>query len=256
MNAQLITAENIVPISHDEQVVLQPLSLSVKPGKLICLLGPNGVGKTSYLRTLAGIDLPKNGELTLLGEDAYEISQKDWEAMRVRIGFAGSYTPLISFYSGWRNITFPALYHKLGSLEEVEAQANKLLAALGIDEDLELLPAYLERVTRQKLVLIRAFLLQPEVLFLDEPCKLFDALETAALQKFFLKNIRKNNMAMVIATQDIAFAIEESDTIIFVTENNVYTFASAEEILASDIPAIQRFLDSPENKVHDHEKAQ
>ena len=138
----LIAGRELVP--SGTKSVLPALSLSVRTGSVTCLVGPDGSGKSHYLRALAGIDAVRAGQLTLLGRSAYNLDEEEWRQMRARIGFLGSRTPLISFFNGWRNVLFPALYHRLAPPAEVEAKARELIAALGIDADLEELPAYLD----------------------------------------------------------------------------------------------------------------
>lgn len=251
--AQLATAHRLVPQVEYEDAHLSPLELTVGPNSLVCLIGPDGAGKTRYLRTLAGIELPESGELHLLGADIETMSQSEWHAMRKRIGFVAANAPLISFYSAWRNLLFPAEYHNLGSLEEIEKKANRLIAQIGIDSDLDQLPAYLGRKETHKLAIVRALMLEPEILFLDEPFKPLDAMEGAKLKEFLLSLRQTGHLALVMATHDIPFAVREADTIFFVSNENLYRFSSGRELSASPIFEVRQFLET-HNRWQPHEE--
>ena len=239
----LIKAYKLAPADKDEQP-MQPITIDIRAGTTTCFIGPEGSGKTRYLRALAGIDPAMAGTLKILGRNIAELSETEWSKMRPQIGFTGSYTPLISFYNAWRNITMPAQYHHLANDKTIERKANNLLIDLGVKADMDQLPAYLSRIQRQKLILIRALMLDPLALFLDEPFKPFDPLEEANLSDFLKKLRKEKNMALVMATHNLAFAIENADSIFFVDHGNLQSFKSGKELTDSSLTDVRQFIHS------------
>ena len=236
----LINGQGLVPI--DATSFLSPLSLSVRAGSVTCFVGPDGSGKSRYLRTLAGVDAVQDGQLTLLGQSAYNLTQDEWRQMRARIGFLGSNTPLISFFSGWQNVLFPALYHRLAEPAEVEAKARKLIADFGIDADLEELPAYLDGLNVYKLTIVRALMLEPLVLFLDEPFRRFDIGSIRPVQRFLLNMVRESGLALVIATHDLPLVAKYADQVFFCGDGNVRSFTGGSELLRSSFADVQEYV--------------
>lgn len=255
MSNPIISARNMMPQADMDDVEMLPLSLDIMPRSVTCFIGPDSAMKTSYLRTLAGVDIPKKGELILLGKNVKELSQSEWHESRKKIGFVAENTPLISFYSAWRNVIFPALYHNLAGPQEVEGWARELVDEIGVEGDLEQLPAYIERFQKYKLAIVRALILKPEVLFLDESLKHLDVHETETLKEFLLKLKNERQMAMVVSTLDMPFVFEKADTIVFVSQKSLHIFESSEELAESDIPEVQQFLKTHARWQH-YEKAQ
>ncbi|HIJ79833.1 MAG: ATP-binding cassette domain-containing protein [Desulfobulbaceae bacterium] len=238
----LITADRLTP-ADNEQRPMAPLTVEIKAGTTTCFIGPDGSGKTRYLRALAGID-PAAGTLEIFQQTVAQLNENEWSAMRPQIGFAGAYTPLISFYNAWLNITLPAQYHQPANDHLIESKAHNLLDELEVKVDLGLLPAYLSRSQRQKLVLIRTLMLDPLVLFLDEPFKPFDPLDEENLAVFFNKLRKEKNLALVMATHNLPYAIENADCIFYVDADHLHRFSSGKELTDSPLADVQQFIHS------------
>ena len=227
----LIHGDELVPLAGED--VLAPLSYSVRAGSVTCFVGPDGSGKSRYLRMLAGIDAVSSGQLTLLGRNAYNLDQDEWRQMRARIGFLGSNTPLVSFFSGWQNLMFPPLYHRLADQDKVEARARELVAIFDVDADLEELPAYLSDLNIYKLTIIRALMLAPMVLFLDEPFRRFDTCSIRPLLRILLNMAREKGLAVVIATHDLFMVTKCADQVFFCGGGDIRSFAGGQHFLQS-----------------------
>ncbi|MDH3393986.1 MAG: ATP-binding cassette domain-containing protein [Desulfobulbaceae bacterium] len=243
----LIDGQGLVPIGATRE--LAPLSISVRSGTVTCFVGPDGSGKSHYLRALAGIDAVRAGQLTLLGHSAYNLGQEDWRQMRTKIGFLGSDTPLLSFLSGWRNVLFSPLYHRLAAPAELEAKAHQLIAALAIDADLEELPAYLDDLAAHKLTIVRALMLDPVVLFLDEPFRRFDTCSIRPVNKFLLDRVRERGMGLVIATHDLSLVSQYADQVIFCSGGNLRVFTSGLEMVQSSFADVREYVSQTTGEV-------
>ena len=236
----LIDGRELAP--NDPATVLPSLTLSVPAGSITCIVGPDGSGKSRYLRALAGIDAVRGGQLIMLGRNADNFSEEEWRRMRAEIGFLGSRTPLISFFTGWRNVVFPPLYHRLAELGEIEARARQLIAALGIDADLEQLPAYLDALNAYKLTIVRALMLDPAVLFLDEPFRRFDICAIRPVQRFLSERVRATGLALVTATHDLRFVAKYADQVVFCDGVNIRHFADGNEMLRAEFADVREYV--------------
>jgi len=240
--AILLAGQGLIPREAVGDPPLPPLDLTVRPGSIVCLVGPDGAGKSRYLRVLAGLDAPRAGQLTLLGQNAYNLDEDGWRDMRRKIAFLGSRTPLISFFSGWRNLLFPALYHRLDTPEALAEKARGLLDAIGCDGDLEQLPAYLKGVQARKLTIVRALMLDPLLLLLDEPFRPLDSGGARALQGFLVDRARGAGLALVLTTNDLRFVDRHADAVLFRDQDAVHFFPSLAALRQSALPAIRAYL--------------
>ena len=238
----LLAASGLVPKDGDRHRPLTPLDLTVRRGTITCLVGPDGTGKSRYLRALAGLDAPRSGQLTLLGRNAYTLNEEEWRKLRPRIGFLGSNTPLISFFSGWRNLLFAAQYHRLGSPETLEEKARELVTAIGADGDLEQLPAYLRGLQARKLTIVRALMLDPLVLLLDEPFRRYDRCLVRELEHFLLTRVRGTGLALVLVSHELGLAARHADQLLFCGDDGIHPFPSSAALEASPLPAVRSFL--------------
>lgn len=250
----LISAEKIVA-QEPVRGAAQPLTLEIAKGSITCLVGPAGGGKTLFLKTLAGIIPPEKGTLKIFGQDVRFCPQEARASLRTKVAYAGAETPLISFYNGWQNLIFPADYHQLGDNEEIEQKAAALLEKIGFRGELSVLPAYLHRVEAFKLTIVRALMLAPSILVLDEPFKYLDSLDRAELKKFFLELVSHGQLTLIVATHDLAFAINHADTLIYLARGGTYRFVPGSAVTASTVPEVRHFLSTLENGWQpDHEK--
>src|SRR6201999_4260984 len=143
--APLLQAEGLRPRREDGAVLDHPLTMEVKAGDTVCLVGPNGGGKTAYLRALAAVDRPAAGSVKLLGKDAGRLSTDAWRALRLRAAYVAEGAPLLSVVNGLINVTLPAMYHRLGTATQVATAAQELLKFLDYPGRQDLLPAYLNQ---------------------------------------------------------------------------------------------------------------
>ena len=143
MAAVLLEAEDLKPLRADGSAFEHGITCHYAPSRIVCLVGPNGGGKTAYLRTLAAVDPPASGSLALFGSDALDAGAA--RGLRLRAAFVAEGAPLLSVVNGLINVTLPAMYHHLGSAEETRTKALEILGYLDYPGRQDLLPAYLNQ---------------------------------------------------------------------------------------------------------------
>ncbi len=238
----LIKARAMLPGFASDDYISDPLDLDIHAATLTCVVGPDRSGKTRYMRTLAGIDPPVEGEVVALGLDSSDLERGEWRQLRARIGYIGSETTLLPTLDGLRNVVFPALYHRLGGAVEIEERARRLLEELRVRQYTGVLPASMSGVQRNKLILARSLLLEPKVLFLDDPYKLVDVLAVVELNEFLLEWMKKKGISIVMATDDLEFGEKHGDQTLFIARGIVCRFESMSEFRQSPYPEVKRFM--------------
>ncbi|HET7702726.1 MAG TPA: ABC transporter ATP-binding protein [Candidatus Limnocylindrales bacterium] len=192
----------------DPTVALDGLSLEAAGGEIVALIGPNGCGKSTFLRVAAGLLAPERGTITL---DDVAVTDPD-----PRIGLVFQEPRLLPWRSVAANVTYP-LELAGWPRERRGARLAELLHAVGLTAAATLRPAQLSGGMRQRAAIARSLALAPEVLLLDEP---FSALDALSRERFNLELLRlqeRTGTTIVIVTHSIPEAILVADRVLVMT---------------------------------------
>jgi ABC-2 type transport system ATP-binding protein len=191
-------------------VVLEDIDLEVSPGEVLGLIGPNGGGKSTLLVLMAGLVRPTAGEVMVDGVPAHQLAQTRTGSVGLITAEPGLY-PLLT---GAENLQFFGGLFGL-TPREVADRAAPLLAEVGLEDDMTRSVSEWSSGMKQKLSLVRALLLDPKVLLLDEPTANLDALSA---QTFYVAVRRRadQGIALVIATHDLVAAERLCDRVALV----------------------------------------
>ncbi len=220
----------------------EALNFCAHAGEIICLIGPDHSGKSEWLKTLAGLNPPLSGKLQLLGNDINHHARQDWIRLRTQFAYLSSDTALLSAANGLQNTMMPALYHKLGSRDEILHKARDLLAAINVGCDNSLLPAYIRKDQRFKIALARALILDPAALFMDNPFTLFDSVAVHHFVQFLLQRVHTDQLLLLMVTHNVNFALTHANQILFISHNKVHCFNHRAQLMASEITEIREYL--------------
>jgi lipoprotein-releasing system ATP-binding protein len=150
--------------------VLKGVDLSIRKDETLSIVGPSGAGKSTLLHLLAGLDLPTKGSVLINGVDIYSLSYDALAILRnKKIGFVFQFYHLFSEFSALENVFIPALINKKLSQKDAQRKAKDLLDMLGLGKRLDHRPAELSGGEQQRVVIARALVNDPEILFCDEP---------------------------------------------------------------------------------------
>lgn len=153
--------------------ILSAIDMQVNAGEVVAILGPSGSGKSTLLGLLAGLDLPTQGRVSLLGRDLGDMDEDARAALRAgRVGFVFQSFQLLPGMSALENVALPL---QIGRNSDARAQAELLLREVGLGERLSHQPRHLSGGEQQRVALARAFAGEPEILFADEPTGNLDA---------------------------------------------------------------------------------
>ena len=242
--APLLQATELRPRNPDGSSFDHALSLEVAGGETVCFVGPNGGGKTAYLRALAAVDHPASGGLKLLGKNALGLDSLRWRALRLKAAYVLEGAPLLSVVNGLINVTLPAMYHRLGTATQVATAAQDLLKFLDYPGRQDLLPAYLNQHERLLLAIARCLMLSPELMFLDEPFHMTDNACREREATVFSKLTAEKGLGLLIATHNLGFVRRRADKIVFTHPGWVGCFAGWKAFNASGRPEVRAFLDA------------
>ena len=156
-------------LGEKEIHVLRGASFSLGAGEMVSLVGPSGVGKSTFLHVIGTLDPPTEGEVLFDGRDAFGMTEEELAAFRNRsIGFVFQFHYLLPEFTALQNTSMPGLINRL-SREQAEAQAKEILEVVGLGHRLDHKPGELSGGEQQRVALARALVLKPRLLLADEP---------------------------------------------------------------------------------------
>ncbi|HEY2125260.1 MAG TPA: ATP-binding cassette domain-containing protein [Chthoniobacterales bacterium] len=206
---------------------LQPTSLSVEQGKTTVLIGPSGCGKSTLLRLLIGLIEPDTGEIDFAGQT---VTPASIPHLRRRVGYVIQEGGLFPHLTARGNVELMAR-HLRRPAPEFQARLKELCALTRFPENaLERYPVELSGGQRQRVSLMRALMLSPELLLLDEPLGALDPLVRAALQKDLKEIFARLGQTALLVTHDLAEAGYFANTIVLMNEGRIVQQGSMDDL--------------------------
>jgi iron complex transport system ATP-binding protein len=222
-----------MPLVHAADLMLpgrlQPASIALAAGELVCVAGPNGSGKTSLLHALAGIGRPR-GRVSIDGVDPWSAAP----SVRAR---------LLSYLPASRDIAWPLTARDLIDLGRVgagdEAGTERLLAMLGLEALIDRRADHLSTGERARVLIARALVAEPKLLLLDEPTANLDPLWQLRMMGDLRQRTKERGQAALIAVHDLDLARRYADRMIIMNDGHIAADGPPDILLVGPlIPAI------------------
>jgi lipoprotein-releasing system ATP-binding protein len=197
----MITIENIHK-RFGSLEVLKGISLHVKRGELVSIVGASGAGKTTLLQIMATLSRPDEGSLSIDGVALEKLNDEALSRFRnQKVGIVFQFHHLLPEFSALENVTIPALIAGR-SRQEAETEARRLLQMLGLEERADHKPSQLSGGEQQRVSIARALINKPAVLFADEPSGNLDSQNRDEIHRLFLELKEKFGQTIVLVTHD------------------------------------------------------
>lgn len=208
----MIQIENLTK-SFGNLQVLKGVSLSIKKGEVISIVGPSGAGKTTLLQLIGTLDKPSGGSIRFNGEELGKMSESRLATFRNRhIGFVFQFHQLLPEFTALENIIIPALIAGR-KRKEAEAEAMELLRIMGIEQRAQHKPSEMSGGENQRVAVARALINRPDVILADEPSGSLDSHNKEELHKLFFDLRDKLGQTFIIVTHDESLAAFTDRTI-------------------------------------------
>lgn len=212
MTEYLLEAQHLRK-AFEDKTVLQDVSLGVRRGEVVVVVGPSGCGKSTLLRCLNGLESVDGGEILLDGQ-IISGQKKNLHLIRQRVGMVFQSYDLFPHMDVLGNLLLGPTRALKRPSKEVEAEAMAALARVGLADRAHALPRQLSGGQKQRVALVRAMLMHPEVLLLDEITAALDPEMVREVLDVVLE-LARSGMTMVIVTHEMRFAEAVADRVVF-----------------------------------------
>ena len=214
--------------SFGDHLVLDDISEHVSPGENVVIIGPSGSGKSTFLRCLNLLEQPTAGIITFAGTEITD-PKVNIDAMRRQMGMVFQHFNLFPNMTVRRNITLAPVQTKLMSQAEADAEADKLLARVGLADRGDSYPSALSGGQKQRIAIVRSLAMHPKVMLFDEPTSALDP-EMVGEVLDVMKELAHEGMTMVVVTHEMGFAREVGDRVLFMADGKIAESGTPKDI--------------------------
>ena len=196
--------------------VLKNITTTINKGDKVVVIGPSGSGKSTFLRCLNLLEIPTSGEIWFEGEQI-NTPKCDIDRLRRKMGMVFQHFNLFPHLTILQNITLAPTTLKLQSKAEAEEKAMTLLGRIGLADKAKAYPAMLSGGHKQRIAIVRALAMNPDVMLFDEPTSALDP-EMVGEVLQLMKDLADDGMTMVCVTHEMGFAKEVANRVLFMDE--------------------------------------
>ncbi|WP_273722659.1 amino acid ABC transporter ATP-binding protein [Leuconostoc mesenteroides] len=219
-----------------EKIIFDNVNVAVQKGEVISVIGPSGAGKSTFLLAINMLDAPTSGKVNFEDQDLTNLSEKELDQLREKMGMVFQSFNLFPNLSVIENIKLAPVKVKNISDKEATETAEKLLAQVGLADKGTVYPDSLSGGQKQRVAIARALAMSPDVLLFDEPTSALDP-EMVGEVLGVMKQLAEDGMTMIVVTHEMGFAREVADTVWFMADGGIQEIATP-----------QSFFDKPKTK--------
>lgn len=211
--------------------VLNGVSVNIKKGEKVVVIGPSGSGKSTFLRCLNKLEEPTDGKVIFEGFDITD-KKTDIDKHRQKMGMVFQHFNLFPHLTVMQNITLAPVTLKLKTKEEATEIALDLLNKVGLVDKANVYPSTLSGGQKQRIAIVRALAMNPDVMLFDEPTSALDP-EMVGEVLNVMKQLAEDGMTMVCVTHEMGFAREVADRVIFMYDGIILEEGTPQEIFGN-----------------------
>ena len=222
---------------------LDGVSAGIKKGEVVVVIGPSGSGKSTFLRSLNLLENPTSGSIIFEGNEITD-PKVNINIHRQKMGMVFQQFNLFPHMTVMKNLTIAPMKLLKMSKQEAEEKATALLAKVDLADRAEAYPSQLSGGQKQRVAIVRALMMNPDVMLFDEPTSALDP-EMVGEVLNVMKSLASEGMTMVVVTHEMGFAKEVADRVIFMADGVIVDEGTPEEIFENPKDTrTQQFLKS------------
>jgi len=240
-------SENIIEVRdlvthYGEHVVLKGVNLDIRAGEIMVIMGGSGSGKTTLMRNLLGLKSTTSGSIRIFGKDITRISNRELYAIRRKLGVAFQGGALLGSMSVAENIELPLRQHTRLDENTIRIMSRMKLEVVNLAGFEDLMPSELSGGMLKRAALARSIIMDPALLFFDEPSAGLDPVVSAELDELILRLKQAMKVTIVVVTHELESAFKIADRITVLGQGKVLMTGTVEEVQNSSNETIQDMI--------------
>jgi len=241
-------AEHVIEIkgvkkSFGDKEVLKNITLDLKRGENVVVLGRSGQGKSVMIQCIVGLLIPDDGSLKVFGEEVAEMDDDELKELRMKIGFLFQSGALYDSMTVRENLEFPLTrVLKLTDQNEIDKRVHEVLEGVGLEDAAEKMPSDLSGGMRKRIGLARTLIIKPEIMLYDEPTTGLDPITSREISELILNMQKKYKTSSIIITHDMECARITADRVLIMDEGEYIAEGSFNELNKSTNKIVKSFF--------------
>ena len=250
----MVTTDLAIDVSHlvthyGSRKILDDINVQARQGEIMVIMGGSGSGKSTLLRHLLGLHRPTSGSIKLLGKDITKLSADEMFDLRKNMGVAFQGGALFNSMTVGENVELPLREHTQLDENTIRIMSRMKLEVVNLAGFENLMPSELSGGMIKRAALARAIVMDPRLLFFDEPSAGLDPVVSAELDELILNLRDAMNMTIVVVTHELDSAFKIADRITVLDQGRILMSDTVAAVRASDNPRIQSLLNrTPRNE--------
>ena len=241
-NNPLIVVNGLEKHYKDGQIrALDGVDCKIYPGEVIVIIGPSGSGKSTFLRSLNLLEIPSGGDIIVNGINIIK-KDTDIDHHRQKMCMVFQHFNLFPHMTVLKNMTLAPMKLLRKTKEEAESKAMELLARVGLQDRAGAYPDQLSGGQKQRVAIVRALMMEPDVMLFDEPTSALDP-EMVGEVLEVMKELASEGMTMIVVTHEMGFAKEVGSRVIFMDQGKILEEGKPDTVFNEPKhPRLQEFL--------------
>ncbi|MCR8558070.1 ATP-binding cassette domain-containing protein [Mucilaginibacter sp. BJC16-A38] len=230
--------------AFEDYAVLRGIDLDLFQGENLVVLGRSGTGKSVLIKLVSGLLKPDRGTIKVLGQEVTEISEKELQELRIRIGFSFQNSALYDSMTVRKNLEFPLVRNRKGiTRAEIDKAVEEVLDSVGLSQTINQMPAELSGGQRKRIGIARTLILNPEIMLYDEPTAGLDPITCIEINQLINQVQQQYNTSSIIITHDLTCAKETGDRIAMLLDGQFQRVGTFNEVFDTDDKRVKPFFD-------------
>lgn len=241
MRDPIIHISNLV-YRRQSKLILDDISMDIKRGSIVAIMGPSGVGKTTILRLISGQLRPRKGLVEVNGKNISELSRRDLYECRKDIGVLLQDGALFTDLTVFENIAAPLREHTRLSEDAIRERVYGKLESVGLADTGELMPHSLSGGMARRVALARAVIMNPKIVLFDEPLTGLDPIAMSTVGRLIRTTNEQLGLTSVIVTHNVAQMKKLVDYCFILASTKLIAQGSPQALMHSTDPAVDQFM--------------
>lgn len=220
----MLEVKNLEKYFNDNKV-LKGINVKVEKGDIIAIIGPSGCGKSTFLRCLNGIEKRTKGKILFKGQDILN----DINSVRRHIGYVFQQFNLFPHLTVLENITLAPITLKINDRDKIYSKAYSFLESINLRDKADSYPAELSGGQQQRVAIVRALMMEPEIMLFDEPTSALDP-EMVGEVLDLIKKIALEGMTMIIVSHEMNFVKNCATKVLFMEDGNISVSGTVDQV--------------------------